>query len=371
MSATKELLVSYDTYKSVTLSLTRYYVQFNDRYLLVSGSDSMGYVCRITDPDEIADFVANIKPFATQVESKKDAYALASIANKTNKVAPRTSDGKQQVTIWPTEGAKANFITPNWCDRTTWYYRAVRVVDEVISPKVAGVYTTYKASHVNFIDSYHGKLTAEDYLQDAQGNSYRAVVKVNDAVKVEQDPHVGSGGDYTVDYALGEVTFLSALTANDQVKVTYHYENGSEWVLRPEPGKILKIKTVEVQFSTDIVLTDSVVFQPYGPVDVRAPGLTPDPYPPGTMLPLGNPDVYKTMLDYVNDSNGSYVTLPKMGGPGWRGMVEAAQIFRWDYQAVTDMVASKGVETRIKLAHDIPFQGWMATATFYCLSVSE
>jgi hypothetical protein len=369
----KEVNVTYTTFKTVKGSLPSYYLEHTSEkfYDLISVSDVFVYICRLTNDTEITDFETTLKNQLTSVGSKKDAIALASIISKQNKVKPKSADGKEVVTVWPTEGSKVNYISPNWCDRTTWYYRAVRVIDEVATVKTALVYTVYKVSHTSIIDGYHGKLSYENILKDANGNSYRVIVKVDGVTKTEQDPHLGTGGDYTMDYAAGEITFLQALTADNQVKVTYHYENGSEWVLRPENGKILKIKTIEVQFSTDVVLTDSIVFQPYGPVEIWAPTMTPNPFPAGTMLPLGDPDVYKNMLDYINDSNGTYVTLPKMGGAGWRGMQEAVQVFRWDYQAVTDLNSSKGVEVRIYIEHNVPLGGWVATATFYCLAVPE
>ena len=285
-------------------------------------------------------------------------------------MVPRTEDGKEVVTVWPTEGSKITYYTANWADRTTWYYRAVRVVEEIAACQDLGTYTQYKVSHENLIDTYHGKLSGEDYLTDALGNSYRVVVLVGEEIKDEVDPHTGVGA-YTIDYSSGVISFSPALVESDVVKVTYHYENGSEWVITPDQGKVLKIRKVEVQFSQDIELTDSILFQPYGPVEIWAPQLVDAPYPTGTKLPLGNPDVLKTMQDYINDANGAFPSIPAMGGSGWRGAQQASHIFQWDYQTVTDIKSSKGVDIRLKLEHDTPFGGSVAVATFYCLSEDE
>lgn len=281
--------------------------------------------------------------------------------------APRTTDGKAIVALWPTEGTKATVVSPNWCDPTTWLSHAARIVDETATD--SGDHKTYSLAHQNVIDTYHGKISNEDFLKDAGDHSYRVVVTVNGALKTEQDPHYGSGGDYTINYAAGTITFKNTLQAEDVVVVTYHHATDSEFVLKPTTGKKLALRRAEVQFSSDVQITDSVVFQPYGLVDVFAPQLVQaNVLPSGTMIPLGDPVVYKTMLDYINDANGAYPMIPALGGNTWRGQSKDIIIFGWDYAAMTQLISTYGMEIRIKLAHDIPLGGTVATATFYCLS---
>jgi len=45
-------------------------------------------------------------------------------------------------------------------------------------------------------------------------------------------------------------------------------------------------------------------------------------------------------------------------------------VYPWDYQAVTVLEASKGMQVEISLEHDTTFSGH-ATATFYCLEYDE
>jgi hypothetical protein len=265
-----------------------------------------------------------------------------------------TSDGKTIVAMWPTEGTRKTFITGNWCDKTTWYQKSVRVVDEVADCTNPPTYTIYAVDHTFLIDTYHGKISQEDFLKDASQNSFRVVVKVNDVAKTEQDPHTASGGDYTVNYATGVITFLSALTDTDVVKVTYHYQNGSEYTIKPDAGKKLKIRTAEVQFTKDITITDTVKFQLY---------VAGNPY--------GDPVVYKTLMDYINEANGAYPEIASMGTGNWRGIPQGVVTFPWNYLAMTELKSSIAMEIRIKLDHEIPFTGTCATATFYCLSEDE
>lgn len=308
-----------------------------------------GYTQEQNDLDK-ADFVTNY-----QAKTNKSTHKI-------------TSDGRVRTTGEKSDATKVTIFSHDWTDPTTWTTQAVRVVDEVATD--LGAHTTYDLAHVNVIDTYHGKVTHEDYAVDSSGFSYRVVVKVNDVVKVEQDPHYGTGGDFVVDYAAGTVTFLSALTAEDEVKVTYHYENGSAFVIKPAAGKVLRIGLVECQFSTDVVLNDTVVFQPYGLVDVFAPQLMPG-VPSGTKIPLGNPVRYKTMSDYQNDATRAYPAYPALGGDSWRGSPVPVVIFDWDYVSETPLKSAAGMEIRISLEHNTPFGGWYATATFYCTTENE
>lgn len=295
---------------------------------------------------------------------------------------PETKDKKQIVSVWPTEGDGPTLFSPDWCDPTTWYHNATRVVAEVATD--TGNQLTYQipnwSASRHIVDTYHGKISGEDDLLDGGGNSYRVAVNVDTGsgpvTQTEQDPHFGSGGDYTVNYGMGTVTFLSALQPADVVTVTYHYVDrsagdgsASEWILAPAPGRILKIAKAEVQFSKDVVLQDTVLFQAYGLVDVFAPQLIPS-IPSGTKVPIKT-QKYKTMRDFYNDANGTYPELPALGGAGWRGMTQPTNTFPWVYQSMTDLTASYGMEVRIRLEHDIPFDGEFATATFYCLSITE
>jgi len=281
-------------------------------------------------------------------------------------------DGSPLLASRKPDAPKLTFITPNWCDRTSWYPSSVYVEDEVAGD--SGDHTTYELDHQGVVDTYHGKITFEDFLKDSSNHNYRVAVTVNDVVKAEQDPHTGSGGDFTVDYALGKITFLTALQGTEVVKVTYHYANGSSFTVAPIVGKTLVIEKVEVQCSDDLEMNDTFVFQAYGLVDVFAPQLMGPPYnlPSGTKIPLGDPLKYKTINDIINDSNHSYPSYPVIGGNGWRGNKKPLWIFAWDYDVGTTLLhSSYGMEVRISLEHETKCGGTSATATMYCTSESE
>ncbi len=279
---------------------------------------------------------------------------------------PVTTDGRKRFAVEKSDSTKKTIVSHDWTDPTTWAEASVRRVAEVVTD--SGDHKKYTTNHLNIIDTYHGKVSQEDFLTDSGGHSYRAEVKVNGSVKTEQDPHTASGGDYTINYAAGEINFISALAPSDVVTVTYHYATLSTFTVKPEAGKALKLDFAEVQFSDDVVLADSVVFQPYGLVDVFAPQLVPGTYPSGTKIPLGNPVIYKTMTDFQNDAVKAYATYPVLGGSGWRGSPHAIVVLDWDYVTSTVLRSDLGMEIRLSLQHDVPFGGWYATATFYCIS---
>lgn len=283
---------------------------------------------------------------------------------------PKTSDGKPIFSIYPTEGSRTTIVTHNWCDKTTWYQKSTRVVAETLSAVIVG--ETYSTAHEYLIDTLHGKLWDENSLKDSAGNSYRVAVFVDGVQKQEVDPHTNEG-DFSVNYELGVITFSPTIATNAVVTATYHYAGGSTFTIKPAAGKKLMMRTVEVQFSSDVEMNDTVIFEPYGYVDVFAPQYLQangGPYPPGTLVPLGA-TVYKTMLDFQAESNGAMPKIPAIGGTGWRGIQNEIIVFPWDYAAMITVSSAAGMEIRMRLEHDTPFGGEFGTATVYCLSDDE
>lgn len=297
------------------------------------------------------DFEAHFKEFANRASTPNDGF------------------GRPLMVLQSKISSKLTIVTPNWCDKTTWYYASVLVEDEIAVD--SGDHTTYNLAHPFVVDAYHGRITFEDFLLDAEGNSYRVKVWVEDIAQVEQDPHLGTGGDFTVDYINGKIVFLETQQPTDEVIVEYHYASSSVFVLKPTDGKTLLLSRVELQFSEDTVMKDSIVFQPYGLVDVFAPQLMPG-IPSGTKIPLGNPLLYKSLADLISDSNGAYPAYPALGGSGWRGLPKAIYTLVWEYTVgATALNSASGMEVRLSLQHDCANEGVYCTVTFYCSSEDE
>lgn len=365
----EHLNVTYNTWKQVTQnnSFSIYHIVIGSDVITAwSGNKDFIYKSEI-DADDYSDWSGSFIATSTQVSSSNDAVARI-IGLSDLKEEPRTYDGKRIQSSWPAEGGKKTFVTHNWCDKTTWYEGSIYVQSG--SASNSGDNLEYTLPHTYLIDTFHGNITQEDFLVPSTGsNSYRIKVRVNGVEKTEQDPHYASGSDYTIDYISGTVNFLNALDPVDLVEVDYYYASNSIWTLKPDEGKILKVIRVEVQFSKDVLLKDSIKFQAYGMVNHWAPQYTPTPYPSGTIIPIGDPEVYKTMHDYYNDANGTFPEIGALGSGNWRGCPVSVCSFPWQYQTVTDVCNKKGTEIRIMLDHDEPFEGYSATATFYCLSI--
>ena len=274
---------------------------------------------------------------------------------------------------WVTEGSRTTKISHRWNDPTTWVSQATQHEDQVFSEETSG--EVYQAPHTNLIDVCHGKLWEEEQLTATHCIRLEVDVGSGWEPRLEVDPHSGDG-DFTVNYKTGEVTFDPVLPAGTPVRGTYWKANQSRYILEPSPGKQLLIKSAEVQFSQDIVLTDTVVFETFGFVDAFAPHLvsdTPDyatSFPSGFRIPLRR-TIYKTLQQFIDESNGAYPTIPAIGGPGWRGIPVPITVFPWNYAAALPLSSKAGMQVHIYCEHHLPFEGSYATATFYCLSEDE
>lgn len=351
--------VTYAYWKDrvTTNGWSHYHMSDEDNRHVFTGTKDYVLVCFLQGSD-LDDWTSNFESGSTEVASRGEASLRIGGGDALD--SPRTASGKKIFSQWPTEGGKLNLISFNWCDKTTWYENAVRVVDEEASA-VDGNYDTYEVANTHLIDASHGKITGEDFLTDANEHSYKVSVKVNGSPLSEVDPHTGAG-DYTFDYVAGELTFAPALTSTDTVEVTYHYATDSIWTVKPKPGRQLKIKSAEVQFSEDISLRDTMTFELFYT----------DPQT-GQLALANTPVYYKTLQDYINESNGA---LPLVKGtshssPGWRDMTVPRQIFRWDYQTMTPIKSSAGMELHVRSIHNQEHKGASVTLTLYCLSEEE
>lgn len=304
----------------------------------------------------------------------------------------KTDDNRLRVSMGKSDASTSTWYSYDWCNPTTWYSNAVRVVGEVATD--SGDHLTYTLAHKWVIDMAHGLRTQEDDERDENGLTYLVTVKVNGVTMTERDPHIHhmcqlarpgyeakyglapgatDHGDFCMDYRAGTLTFHIALDPGDVVTVTYHYATSSQFIMAATPGKTLKVDKVDVQFSGDVVMTDTAIFYTYGYVDYFAPGaigymLNPDTgnvYQSGDKFPLKK-TTYKGMRDFHNDAFLSYPTYDPLGGPSWRGSTVSTCLLNWDYVGELPINGDAGMEVRVYLEHDEPFDGEFATATFYC-----
>jgi len=245
------------------------------------------------------------------------------------------------------EGSRLDLYSPNFCDKTTWYEESTRVTNETLTDSGDGL--TFNSANTYWIDTTHGKIFGEANLNPV----YEVIITVDD-VEVDENSPGDTDGDYTVNYDTGDVTFNSSQSGNT-VKATYSYENGSKWTIQPAAGKIVRLVSVELQYSSDVVLNDTVQFTiwvggfPYRVIE------------------------YKTMMDFVIGAEASHPVIKAVGGSGWRGFTQDIHILRWPYDSrgATDLRSSYGMKCTIEGINDNVCDGSHLIISFFAVSEDE
>lgn len=260
------------------------------------------------------------------------------------------SEGNQMVVVEPRVDTKYNVFSHNWCDKCSWYQESVKVTDEVLSDSGNGL--TFNSAHDFWIDMTHGRVTDEDRLVSVAGagSNWIPAIKVNN---IEQ-----SSG-YTIDYESGDVTFDSSQSGNT-VKATYWYAGSGNFTLSAPAGKIIQLLRIEIQFSKNIVINDTITFTPMGYAGVFAPQMVPGTYSPTDIIQIDYPNKYKGPKDYINESNGSHPVIPAFGG-----LSNDVILLVWNYLSRTDLVGDWGMRIVIGAENNNAHTGEISTATFY------
>lgn len=316
------------------------------------------YVCTLgllsdSDAAEVADFNSN----------------WAALSNKSTR--PTSSRAVPIIQTDLRSGEKTQIISQNFCDKTTWYATSTRYSSINMVDSGDGLKWLLPDGYQTVIDVTHGKILHERRLRP----TYVTKVYVDGYLATEVNPDTNIG-DYTLDARLCVVTFNDS-QAGKSVTIDYSKVNNSKWYVSPSDGKILRLVSAELQFSTDAKMNDSFVFQARADV-AKFPPLAPycttngGPYPPGTKLAIGDPVCYQTVFDLICEANLAYPVIPKWVGEnaGWRDLKSDIMIFSWDYgeQASVDVRSDWGMDLEISLENHIECGGHAAVVTFYCLS---
>jgi len=323
-------------------------------YIMLEAYGGIHQACRVPKSDP---------PSADQLDFETN------FKNRRRTIMRRTSDNVPRVAVEKTDLTKVTKITHDWCHPETWYSESIHVPRKQVA--LLPDMKTAPAGDVNIIDTFHGLLFQEQTLVDKDGRSYRTKLWKNGQELAEVDPHTGAG-DFTVDYRAGTFVLRDAAAPGDVIEVSYHKADKSGLVIEPLPGTSLIITEVEINFSADFILTDSALFQPRGNSSaLLGPLVEAGIAPANTEVDLGPPLVYKTMRDYYAEAQKSYPVMPPLGGNGWRGIQAPVYVLSWDYVSATKLRSSAGMKVRVSLEHDTPFEGTMATVSFYCQSEPE
>jgi hypothetical protein len=245
----------------------------------------------------------------------------------------------------------------NLCDKTTWYAQATRVTAETLGTG-DGSTTTFGFSHTNIIDLSHGKVTDEDWIFPSSqqgGSTFVPQVKLNGTLKTEREFAETSGGDYTIDYTNGVVTFFTPPANGVTVSADYFYANGSLHIVAPPAGKKFTLVRVELQMTEDVIIQDAIetAIYVYNPADL-----------PNRIEYTPSHTKLKKLYDWINWSQGSYPPVPALGG-ATRGFTQAIYQFPLPFPVSIPLSAHIGAELHFWLSHDRPYSGTQCTFTYY------
>jgi hypothetical protein len=297
------------------------FIEMGGNYCMEAFSGNFKVSCQITtDPSnaETAEFNSTYKPSA-------NAPLVAT-----------TGSGVPKVAAYEPEGSSTTIVSHNFTDKCSWYQGSVKVTAETLSTSDDLTFTSAKT---HWIDLENGRLYDEDNIMLSCGNEYKPKIYVNGTIQT-------SG--YTVNPVNGSVTFSSSQAGN-AVTATYYYADKSWYIIRPKEGKILSIKTAEVQFCSDTVLNGAFLFEPWFNHPVY-----------GWIAVPGGKISYKNFKDFISACNGGQGLIPAIGD-----VTSDVHVFPFNYARPRPVKYSDNVEIRVYVQNHVPAGGQYATATFY------
>jgi len=329
-----------------------------------------------------------------------------------------SDDSHLQIQQEPRSGSEKYFYTHNLCDACTWYQGASEVVEAEATD--TGDHTVFTTTHTNWIDLNHGRTFREDDIPDH--DTYNILGEVSEDsgetwVAKAENSWGQTDGDFTFDYETGTITFNSTLSVGDQVRVSGYKAADSTYVMAPTNGKRIKLEYVEVQYTTDLKMDADVVFEimVYAIVAAEeseevAYALSQGWLEPTDLVPAVT-QKYKRIQNFYEESTGPFPVTDAHGGEihleeitgisnietkcnaGWKilhirhngtdyiALMETRvgdRALRADlitipfqYLAYRDIKSSWGMEIRVHIDGDQPFEGQFATVTLYCTTEDE
>jgi len=254
-----------------------------------------------------------------------------------------------------------SFTTPDYSNRQTWWYDTTAVIGEVLTGDANFlVYTSQRVPQAGW---------NPDWIIWTKIPNNARQEKPELRAKVYVDGTQVTTG-FSIDHAMGTVTFNAPLVSSNVVTVDYHYANSADFVLTPTAGKKLLVDYVETQFSAGCGKIPEgcyIQFQAiYNGPAVPALGI-----PANYDIVLKNYE-YHTGADFMNESTQAFVCEPFME------LTQKQNILPWNYLTGYTLKPSGDVTTDIfknefnKLKCTMEGNGIIpnceiATGTFYCM----
>lgn len=251
---------------------------------------------------------------------------------KLSNVDITTTEGAIKVAPTKLEGSSSLLISHNFCDKTTWWGESTRILQETLTPDQ--YFTTFDSANTYWIDLISGKVPYEDKYS----TPYKAKIYIDD---------VETTMGFTINYKTGQVVFDNSQEGKI-IKASYSYANGSNWIVTPSVGKIMKLLGTEIKITDDVFLNTAFIFTVYS-------GSTPI-----------SVTTYKNMYDFLVCAKGPVTRLSKFG-PLPNDIITLG----FDYVTSKDLKYSQNISVKISTADDIEIEGTLGIVTAYIISVDE
>lgn len=344
------------------------YSEDNMFYVLWGYDGPEAYTCTISK-QTVPDMWLNTGLY-TQNQNDADKVEFLALASEFNKpIVPLDANKRPVVISSPRAGSEVIYTTHNFCDPCTWYGDSERVTDEVLVDSGDGL--TFMSANDYWIDMVSGRIQDDDGIADEQRavsgggqHGYQVVITIDGITKTMREPFESTGGDFTIDFKAGTVTFFSAVNSSYIVRARYSYATTSTFYLKPQAGKRLQVEAAIADISHDITMSDGLEYKVYA-------GVT-----------CVSTTKYKRVSNILQESYGAHVVVPALGNGGSdmsgtnidtfrtsnRGTKTQLQSIQFRYATIRDLNSALGLELRVKTSHDRPLGGETATVTFYCTS---
>ena len=263
-------------------------------------------------------------------------------------------------------GERAYLFSPDWCRKETWWNDAIQAAQHVDTGDA--VETAFQLPHgengtadTRILNLNNGLISQEMFLAPSGGipSDFLVKVTVDAEDKVERRDYEDTGGDFTVDYVTGVVTFLAAPADQAAITVDYYYvpaDAQGTWLIGPQANKLLVVDFVEIQVSKDVVMNDTLVQQQFK-------GASPQ-YPGGINLEYRR---FGTILDFTFGAHPEY---PPLGGAD-RGTQQPTIHLRFDYLTGEVLRSSETDYIKVWLKYGQEFGGERCAITAYATQDDE
>jgi hypothetical protein len=253
----------------------------------------------------------------------------------------KDTNGIQAVTIIPSGLTAFDAVSHDFCDPTTWYQQATKIIGE--TPTTSD-HLTYTLAFSPVID-WHKVV---DSIKVDPG--MRTIVYVDGVAVDLHNPAIIAA----VDYHNGTITFVDSQIAS-VVTMDYAYVDSTKstratWRITPGAGQIIAVTSAKVKMSKNIIFPTPMNF---------SVGINPYIIPGG----LAARKTYYSLRDFIGFSS-RWEIMPAIGD-------FTADIVHllYDYQGSIQLNGDYGMYLEIDIPDHVARTGEMGLVTFQCVRI--